>query len=107
METPVLRGFWPAGSDEYFYHCFGFEGDENCRKNAFQPNFNFENFLANNTKLMEKIDSFWSPYHFGEDSTFYKEEWVKHGMCYLMNMIEDNPKTYETDPAAFNRTILT
>lgn len=24
-----------------------------------------------------------------------------------MNMIEDNPRAYESDPAAFNRTILT
>ena len=27
-------------------------------------------------------------------------------MCYLMNIIEDNYKAYETDPEAFNRTIL-
>lgn len=53
------------------------------------------------------MSQYWPAHKFShDDEDFYAKQWLNHGTCYLMNMIEDNPSAYKMDKAGFNKTIM-
>ena len=56
-------------------------------------------------QLREKMRQ-WYPLPREGSTPYYLQEWLRHGSCYLANMIEDNPRVYGLDPLQFNRTIF-
>jgi len=69
--------------------------------------FDIDEALWNVSGLLYDVSQFWPANKFTHDEEeFYYQQWLNHGTCYLSNMIEDNPKAYNSDKAKFNRTIM-
>ena len=62
--------------------------------------------IANETELLKDMAIYWPEISELTTDGYYDHEWNKHGNCYLMNFMENNPKAYENDPWAFNRTMF-
>ena len=97
----TVHGFWPSGSAKNYLDCFGYQGDQNCMKDAFAFDYSL---LGMDTR--RKMDIHWPEYGNKNCGDFYQYEWDKHGTCYLMNMIEDHKDEYQKDNKKFNETIF-
>lgn len=107
LRAPTIHMYRPYGSSSYYLNCFESNADLNCRKNAYMTDFDFDEALRNTTGLLYDISVYWPAHKFThDDEAFYSQQWLNHGTCYLMNMIEDNPNAYKMDKVGFNRTIM-
>lgn len=107
LRAPTIHGYRPFGSSSYYENCYGPRSDQNCFRDAFMQDFDINEALWNSSGLLYDISVYWPADKFTHDEQdFYYQQWVNHGSCYLMNMIEDNPNAYKYDRAAFNRTIM-
>lgn len=113
-KTITIHGFWPSPNPKNDRPAIEYDlcrksNPADCERNepmAFEV-FGYDYLTSNETGLKEDLATYWPETNANRDQGwFYQHEWDKHGVCYLMHMINTNTKAYEKDPVAFSQYIF-